>query len=59
MLLTSHLPPPGSDGDLALRAAGPAAFFDAVEMLDDGEGFARLRAYASGRRDVALPGFWR
>ena len=58
VLLTSHLPPPGSDGDLALRAAGPAAFFDAVEMLDDGEGFARLRAYASGRRDAALPGFW-
>jgi DNA modification methylase len=62
VLLTSHLPPPGSDGDLALRAAGPAAFFDAVEMLDDGEGFARLRAYASGasgQRDAALPGFWR
>jgi DNA modification methylase len=58
VLLTSHLPASGSDGDLALRAVGPSAFFDAVEILDDGEGFARLRAYASGRRDVALPGFW-
>jgi modification methylase len=58
VLLTSHLPPPGSDGDLALRAAGPTAFFDAVELFDDGDGFARLRAYAAGRRDAALPGFW-
>jgi DNA modification methylase len=58
VLLTSHLPRPGSDGDRTLRAAGPRAFFDAIEMLDSGEGFARLRAYAEGGRDVALPGFW-
>ncbi|HEY8525820.1 MAG TPA: site-specific DNA-methyltransferase [Acidimicrobiales bacterium] len=57
VLLTSHLPRPGSDSDRMLRAAGPSAFFDAIEILDD-EGFARLRAYAAGRRDAPLPGFW-
>jgi DNA methylase len=58
VMLTSHLPPAGSDGDLALHAAGPSAFFDAVEILDGGEGFARLQAYATGRRAAPLAGFW-
>jgi site-specific DNA-methyltransferase (adenine-specific) len=59
VLLTSHLPAPGSDGDQALRSAGPGAFFDAVEVLDDGAGFARLQAYAAGgHRGAAAPGFW-
>jgi site-specific DNA-methyltransferase (adenine-specific) len=59
VLLTSHLPPPGSDGDRALRVAGPTTFFDAVEMLDDGAGLARLRTYArGGHRQTPLLGFW-
>jgi site-specific DNA-methyltransferase (adenine-specific) len=56
VFLTSHLPRPGSEGDTALRAAGPDAFFDAIEMRTD-DGFDRLSAYATGRREP-LPGFW-
>jgi DNA modification methylase len=57
VLLTSHLPRPGSDGDRALRKAGPTAFFDAVEMLSD-EGQLRLAAYAAGGAVRPQPGFW-
>ena len=58
LLLTSHLPQPGSEGDKALRAAGKGrAFWDAVEMYDDA-GRSRLAAYASGATDRPLPGFW-
>jgi site-specific DNA-methyltransferase (adenine-specific) len=58
LLLTSHLPQPGSEGDKALRAAGKGgAFWDAIEMLGD-DGPKRLRAYASGETVRPLPGFW-
>lgn len=58
LLLTSHLPQPGSEGDKALRAAGKGgAFWDALEMLND-EGRRRLRSYATGDADRPLPGFW-
>jgi site-specific DNA-methyltransferase (adenine-specific) len=58
VFLTSHLPRRGTEGDAALRAAGPGAFFDAVEMLSD-SGAARLDSYGQGgRHDRALPGFW-
>lgn len=58
LLLTSHLPQPGSEGNKALRAAGKGgAFWDAVEMYDDA-GRARLAAYASGEAERPLPGFW-
>jgi len=58
VLLTSHLPRGGSEGDVALRAAGMDAFFDAIEMLSD-EGRSRLRTYAEGgRHEVPLAGFW-
>jgi site-specific DNA-methyltransferase (adenine-specific) len=60
VLVTSHLPRAGTDGDRALRAAGPDAgpFFDAVEMLSD-EGRARLAHYArGGHTERPLPGFW-
>jgi site-specific DNA-methyltransferase (adenine-specific) len=58
VLLTSHLPAPRSAGDLALRAAGSRAFFDAVEMLAT-DGQARLGVYArGGRHTQAIPGFW-
>ena len=57
VLLTSHLPRPGSDGDRAMRKAGPSAFFDAIEMLSD-DGQARLAEYADGRHPRPLAGFW-
>lgn len=60
VLLTSHLPRPGSEGDVALRAAGSKAIFDVLEMLDP-DAFRRLEAYAAGgyNLDTApLPGFW-
>jgi site-specific DNA-methyltransferase (adenine-specific) len=57
VFLTSHLPNKGSEGDVALRAAGPDAFFDAVAMLSD-DGRSRLKAYAAGGCTSPLPGFW-
>jgi DNA modification methylase len=57
VLITSHLPKRGSEGYQALKAAGPGAFFDAIEMYDEA-GFARLARYASGTEELPLPGFW-
>ena len=58
VFLTSHLPRRGSEGDVALRAAGMSAFFDAMEMLSD-EGRSRLETYAEGgHHDVPVAGFW-
>jgi site-specific DNA-methyltransferase (adenine-specific) len=58
LLLTSHLPQPGSEGDKALRAAGKGgAFWDAIEMYDEA-GRRRLAAYARSETDRPLPGFW-
>ena len=58
VLLTTHLPRRSSEGDTALRAAGPDAFFDAIELFTS-EGRERLAHYASGvRADSPLPGFW-
>jgi site-specific DNA-methyltransferase (adenine-specific) len=59
VLLATALPPPRSEGDSALRAAGPGAVFDVVDLLDN-TAVARLECYAAdGRPDRALPGFWR
>ena len=57
VFITSHLPKPGSEGYQALKAAGPDAFFDAVEMYDDA-GLARLKRYAMGTQETPLTGFW-
>jgi site-specific DNA-methyltransferase (adenine-specific) len=57
VFLTTHLPRRPGEGDTALRAAGPDAFFDAVEMLG-AEGRERLARYAKGDQPVPLPGFW-
>ncbi len=57
VLLTSHLPKPGSDGDRAMRKVGPTGFFDAIEMLSD-DGQARLTEYARGDHLHPLAGFW-
>jgi hypothetical protein len=58
VFLTSHLPKKGTDADLALRAAGPEAFFDAIELLPPAT-VDRLGAYArGGHGDRPLAGFW-
>ncbi len=56
VVLTTHLPRQPSEGDTALRAAGPTAFFDAIGMLS-GDGIERLCRYATGAR-TPLAGFW-
>lgn len=48
IFLTTNLPPKGSTGDLALRAARGGVFHDAIEMLSP-EGQERLRLYAAGK----------
>ena len=59
LLVTSHLPRRRTEADLALRAAGPRTFFDAIE-LGSPAAMDRLRAYASGVQGSGepLPGFW-
>ncbi len=58
VFLATALPRKPSKGDKALRAAGPAAFFDAIDILAD-DGRARLASYAAGGH-TATPaaGFW-
>jgi hypothetical protein len=48
IFLTTNLPPKGSSGDLALRAARGGVFHDAIEMLSP-EGQDRLRHYAMSK----------
>jgi site-specific DNA-methyltransferase (adenine-specific) len=57
VFLTSHLPGDGTPGDAALRSAGPDAVFDVVDMTSPSD-CARLGAYAAGRHEGPLPGFW-
>lgn len=56
LVLTSALPKHRSEFDLALRAAGPGAVFDYIDVFDD-EALERLAAYGSGGSEQ-LPGFW-
>ena len=56
VVLTTRLPRRRSEGDLALRAAGPAVIHDVVDLLDP-EALGRLAAYA-GRRVKPLVGYW-
>ena len=58
VFLSTHLPRRPSEGDTALRSAGPEAFFDAIDMLSD-EGRDRLALYAKGGyTDNPQLGFW-
>jgi site-specific DNA-methyltransferase (adenine-specific) len=58
VILTSHLPRRPSEGDTALRAAGPGTFFDAIEMLSPNSR-ERLQRYAKGGfTDNPQLGFW-
>jgi len=57
VLLTTDLPRSG-EGDTALRAAGPDALFDVVDLLSE-EAQARLGRYAAGgAADEPQCGFW-
>lgn len=56
--LTTHLPRRPGEADTALRAAGPGAFFDAVDICSE-QGRSRLGRYAEGgHTKEPLPGFW-
>ncbi len=57
LVLTSHLPKKGGEGDKALRAAGGGLVFDAVEIFDEA-GLARLSTYAADSAERPIPGFW-
>jgi site-specific DNA-methyltransferase (adenine-specific) len=58
VFLTSKLPKPRSEGDMALRAVGPDVVFDAIEMLDDPQR-ERLERYAQGGfHGRPESGFW-
>lgn len=58
VVLTSHLPRRPSEGDTALRAAGPGTFFDAIDLLS-ADAVDRLRHYAKGNcATEPRPGFW-
>jgi len=57
VLLTSHLPGPGTPGDAALRAIGPAGVFDVV-VMGSTAATARLAEYAEGGHHRPSPGFW-
>ena len=58
VLLTTHLPRRPSEGDTALRAAGPDAVFDVIELLSM-DGLERLARYAKGELTTRPEqGFW-
>lgn len=57
VVLTTDLPRAATDGDTALRAAGPSSIFDVIQMVDPDD-LRRLRRYGSGKRNQPLPGFW-
>ena len=58
VILSSHLPKRPSEGDTALRAAGPDAFFDIIDLLS-ADSLDRLQRYAKGGfTDSPQPGFW-
>lgn len=59
VLISSHLPRPGSEGEVALRAAGPLAVFDVISMQSAID-FERLRRYgAGGHTSAPMAGYWR
>jgi DNA modification methylase len=58
VVLTTALPRPRSEGDSALRAAGPGSVHDVIDLLD-ASARERLERYAGGGCAlVAAPGFW-
>jgi site-specific DNA-methyltransferase (adenine-specific) len=58
VLLTSHLPRPGSEPDHVLRALGSEVVFDVVELRDHAA-LERLAQYGTGGVKEPIRGFWR
>ncbi|NLA37541.1 MAG: hypothetical protein GX868_17895, partial [Actinobacteria bacterium] len=56
VVLTSALPRSSSEGDAALRAAGPAVISDLIDYTDVAD-VARLAQYAAGDSAITA-GFW-
>jgi DNA modification methylase len=56
LVLTSDLPRRRTEFDQAIRAAGPAAVHDLIDVFD-ADALDRLASYAAGER-ATLPGFW-
>ena len=56
LVLTSDLPKRRTEFDHAIRAAGPSAMFDVIDVFDD-DALERLATYASGTTEQ-LAGFW-
>jgi site-specific DNA-methyltransferase (adenine-specific) len=58
VVMTTHLPKQPSEGDSALRAAGPDALFDIIDMLSP-DSLDRLQSYAKGGLTTSpQSGFW-
>lgn len=58
VLLTTRLPDPKTEAGIALRSAGPDAYFDVINVLDESDR-DRLRAYVSVQdRSKPQPGWW-
>lgn len=58
LILTTHLPKPGSHGDRMLRATGPEAIFD-VLVISEPRDWNRLHVYAAeGAGNGPGPGWW-
>ena len=58
VILTTALPHRLSEGDSAMRAAGPSTFFDAID-LTSADAVDRLKRYAKGNASASpLAGFW-
>jgi site-specific DNA-methyltransferase (adenine-specific) len=56
LVLTSAVPRPKSEFDVALRSAGAAAMFDVIDVFDPAA-LERLERYARGQ-STASAGFW-
>ena len=58
VVLTTYVPRQPSEGETALRAAGPDALFDVIDMLSP-DSLDRLQRYAKGGcTESPQPGFW-
>lgn len=57
LIVTTQLPKRPGESDLAMRAAGPGAFVDAIDLGDDAAR-ARLADYATTGDATPRPGFW-
>jgi len=55
--LATALPRPGSEGEVAVRSAGPGTVFDLIDVLAP-DARDRLARYAKGGATAPEPGFW-